>query len=158
MEIRRAKTEDINGIMDLLFQVAEVHHKGRPDLFKSACSKYTESQLEDIIEDENKPIFVAVEDGRVLGHAFCVIEETAKNGVLVPHKSLYIDDICVDEKSRGKHIGKALCNRVLEYAKEEECYNVTLNVWTLNKTAMAFYKALGFREQKVVMETILGED
>ena len=158
MEIRRAKTEDLNGIMNLLYQVAEVHHKGRPDLFKAGCAKYTKEQLESIIMDKNSVVFVAVEDGAVLGHAFCVLEETAKNGVLVPHRSLYIDDICVDEKSRGKHVGKSLCDRVLQYAKEEACYNVTLNVWTLNKNAMAFYKALGFKEQKIVMETVLRID
>ncbi len=158
MEIRRAKNEDADGIMKLLYQVAEVHHKGRPDLFKAGCAKYTKEQLEAIIKDRNSPVFVAVEAEAVLGHAFCVLEETAKNGVLVPHTSLYIDDICVDKESRGRHVGTALCNRVLQYAKEEGCYNVTLNVWTLNENAIAFYKALGFKEQKIVMETVLNGD
>ena len=155
MEIRRAEFKDIKGIMSLLYQVAEVHHKGRPDIFMGGASKYSESELADIIADNSTPIFVAESDGDILGHAFCVLKETGENGVLVNHKSLYIDDICVDENARGRHVGTALCKHVLAFAKEQSCYNVTLNVWTLNDGAMAFYRAMGFKEQKITMETII---
>ena len=155
MNIRKAEEKDIKGIMNLLYQVAEVHHKGRPDIFKGGCSKYNEDELSKIIADENTPVLVAEVDGNIFGHAFCVFERAGKNGVLVDNKSLYIDDICVDENCRGKHIGSALCQAVMSLAKEEDCYNVTLNVWSLNKTAAAFYKAMGFKEQKVTMETVL---
>ena len=43
-------------------------------------------------------------------------------------KTLYIDDLCVDENVRGKSIGKQLFEHVKSYAKEIECYNITLNV------------------------------
>lgn len=158
MEVRCANINDVDGIMSLLYQVAEVHHNGRPDLFKGGCSKYTVEQLKNIISDKQTPVFVAVEDGKVMGHAFCVVTTTDTNGVLVPHKTLYVDDICVDENCRGKRIGTELCNRVKRYAKENGCYNVTLNVWCLNKPAMSFYKAMGFSEQKIVMETLVDAD
>ena len=141
--------------MNLLYQVADVHHKGRADIFKGGAAKYTPQQLEVLLEDQSKPIFVAAEGDKILGHAFCVIKNAEDSGVLVPHKSLYIDDICVNEHVRGQHIGSALCNKVFEYAASEKCYNVTLNVWCLNEIAIAFYKALGFKEQKIVMEAVL---
>ncbi len=158
MYVRKARISDIEGIMNLLYQVAGVHHKGRPDIFKGGCSKYSRDELENIIVDSSKTVFVAVDGEKVLGHAFCVLEQSGKSGVLVDNKSLYIDDICVDETCRGKHIGTMLCNKVLEYAREEKCYNVTLNVWCLNAPAIAFYKALGFKEQKIVMESIVVDD
>ena len=75
--------------------------------------------------------------------------------VLTPIKSLYIDDLCVDENCRGKHIGTKLFAFVKDYAKDIGCYNVTLNVWSCNEGAMKFYESLGMKPQKVGMEAIL---
>lgn len=153
--VRKAEIGDINEITKLLYQVASVHHKGRPDIFMDGCVKYSADELADIISDEKTPVLVAVEDAEIVGHGFCVIKEAGENGVLVNNKTLYIDDICVDEKHRGRHIGTLICNEILKLAERQGCYNVTLNVWCLNSAAVEFYKALGFKPQKIVMETVL---
>ena len=154
MNIRRADKRDMEKIKDLLNQVLTVHHNGRPDIFKANCRKYTDSELEELIKDDARPIFVADEDG-VLGYAFCVIKETKNNNILTDIKTLYIDDLCVDENIRGKHVGTALYNYVKEYAKEIGCYNVTLNVWSCNESAQQFYEGQGLKPQKTTLETIL---
>lgn len=154
MNIRRADKRDMEKIKDLLNQVLTVHHNGRPDLFKANCRKYTDSELEELIKDDARPIFVANEDG-VLGYAFCVIKEMKNNNILTDIKTLYIDDLCVDENIRGKHVGTALYNYVKEYAKEIGCYNVTLNVWSCNESAQQFYERQGLKPQKTTLETIL---
>lgn len=155
MNIRRAVYSDMEGINNLLRQVLEVHHKGRPDLFKGGVKKYNDQQLKEIIDDNNRPVFVAVEDDIVLGYAFCIIKQAVNDNILTDIKTLYIDDLCVDEKSRGMHIGKGLYEFVLDYAKSIECYNVTLNVWALNDSAMKFYESCGLKPQKIGMEKIL---
>ena len=156
MEIRRAKEQDMDGINDLLQQVCLVHHKGRPDLFKYGAKKYTDDQLRAIIHDDCRPIFTAVDDqGNVLGYAFCVFQQHFDDNILTDIKTLYIDDLCVDETIRGQHIGKSLYEHALAFAREKGCYNVTLNVWSLNEAAMKFYQACGLKPQKVGMETIL---
>lgn len=156
MEIRRAKVQDIDGINNLLMQVCLVHHKGRPDLFKYGAKKYSDEELKEIIADDMRPIFVAVDDAqKVLGYAFCIFQQHINNNILTDIKTLYIDDLCVDETIRGQHIGKRLYDAVLSFAKESGCYNVTLNVWSLNEGAMKFYEACGLKPQKVGMETIL---
>lgn len=156
MNIRRALISDMQGINKLLNQVLMVHHNGRPDLFKANVKKYTDEELEEIIEDNNKPIFVAVDDNEeVLGYAFCVFQQYINNNILTDIKTLYIDDLCVDEGKRGMHIGKALYEYVVEYAKSENCYNITLNVWSCNESAIKFYEHCGFVPQKVGMEKIL---
>ena len=156
MEIRRAKTTDMDGINKLLMQVCLVHHKGRPDIFKYGAKKYTDEELKAIIADDIRPIFVGVnEQGDVLGYAFCIFQQHLNNNILTDIKTLYIDDLCVDEELRGQHIGKQLYEAVLAFAKESDCYNVTLNVWSLNESAMKFYEACGLKPQKVGMETIL---
>lgn len=156
MEIRRAREQDMDGINDLLRQVCLVHHKGRPDLFKSGAKKYTDEQLKAIIHDDCRPIFTAVdEQGKVLGYAFCVFLQHPNDNIFTDIKTLYIDDLCVDETIRGQHIGKSLYESVLAFAREKGCYNVTLNVWSLNEPAMKFYQACGLKPQKVGMEVLL---
>lgn len=156
MEIRRAKEQDMDGINKLLLQVCLIHHKGRPDLFKYGAKKYTDEELKAIINDDSRPIFTAIgENGAVLGYAFCIFQQHTDNNILTDIKTLYIDDLCVDEAIRGKHIGKKLYGHVLAYAKEKGCYNVTLNVWSCNESAMKFYQACGLKPQKVGMEIIL---
>lgn len=156
MYIRRAKETDMPGINNLLRQVLMVHHNGRPDLFKANAKKYTDEQLAELIKDDTKPIFVCVdEEENVLGYAFCVWQQHINNEILTDIKTLYIDDLCVDETRRGQHIGKSLYEYVLAYAKENKFYNVTLNVWSLNESAMKFYEACGLVPQKVGMEHIL---
>ena len=154
--VRRAEKKDIPAIMDLLVQVDMVHHNGRPDIFKGPTTKYDEKQLEEIIADDEKPVFVYVDEfENVNGHAFCIHMQAKEHRVLTDIKTLYIDDICVDEKARGSHIGKALYEHVLSYAKEKEFYNITLNVWACNPGAIKFYESMGLVPQKIGMEKIL---
>lgn len=156
MVIRRAKNTDMPGIDQLLEQVLMVHHNGRPDLFKSGAKKYTDEELVEIIRDDSKPIFVAVDEAdKVLGYAFCVFQQHINNNILTDVKTLYIDDLCVEEVLRGQHIGKQLYEYVLAFAKNQGCYNVTLNVWACNESAMRFYEKCGLVPQKVGMEKIL---
>ena len=156
MVIRRAKNTDMSGINKLLEQVLMVHHNGRPDLFKSGAKKYTDEELVEIIRDDSKPIFVAVDESdKVLGYAFCVFQQHINNNILTDVKTLYIDDLCVEEALRGQHIGKQLYEYVLAFAKDQGCYNVTLNVWACNESAMRFYEKCGLVPQKIGMERIL---
>lgn len=155
MVIRRAEDIDIPKIHDLLMQVCLVHHNGRPDLFKYGARKYTDEQLVQMIKDDSKPIFVAVDDDNaVLGYAFCIFEQQINNNILTDVKTLYIDDLCVDESLRGQHIGKQLYDFVVDFAKKSDCYNLTLNVWSCNKSAMKFYESCGLKPQKIHLETI----
>ena len=156
MEIRRATAADIEGIDKLLYQVNMVHHNGRPDLFKAGGRKYTDEQLLALLADDTRPVFAAVdEEGHVLGYAFCILQQHPDDNILTDIKTLYIDDLCVDENIRGQHIGRRLYEYVKRYAKETGCYNLTLNVWACNESARKFYERCGLVPQKYGMETIL---
>ena len=155
MEIRMAKPEDIPGIIDLLLQVGEVHNKIRPDLFRAGARKYDEKALTEILKDPNRPIFAAVEDGTLLGYCFCILEITRDNPVLMDQKSLYIDDLCVDENVRGKHVGERLYDFAVDYARKIGCDSLTLNVWCGNDSAMKFYESRGLKQRNIHMEARL---
>ena len=154
--VRRADRRDIPAIISLLLQVNMVHHNGRPDLFKGPTTKYDGDELEAILSDDAPPVFVCESEvGRVLGHGFCVFQQHVNNRLLTDVKTLYIDDICVDEAARGRGVGRALYESIVAFARSSGCYNITLNVWSCNPGAMAFYEKLGLTPYRTGMEQIL---
>lgn len=155
VKIRRAVLNDIPIIDKLLYQVHKVHSDARPDIFKRGAKKYTDDELKGIICDDKRPIFVAEKDGCIAGYAFCISIEVKDDNSLSDIKTLYIDDLCVDESIRCGHIGTNLYNYVVDFAQKNGYYNVTLNVWADNKNALKFYEHIGLKVQKIGMEKIL---
>jgi len=154
--VRRAEINDNDGIIKLLLQIADFHHKGRPDMFKEGSKKYNRDEFEAILQDKDRPIFVAVDDSNtVLGYCFCMITRYESHAVYHDFTSLYIDDFCVDETCRGQGVGKIIFAAVLEYAKEINVYNIDLNVWEFNEGAIKFYESCGFSTRSRRMEMIL---
>ena len=153
--IRKATEKDIPRLLDLLFQVCMVHHNGRPDIFK-AGTKYDAQELKQILKDTQKEILVWVdEDDQVQGYCFGIYQQHLHHSVMTDIKTFYIDDLCVEATMRGKHIGKELYQEAVNLAKSQGCYNVTLNVWSCNPSAMKFYESCGLLPQKIGMEQIL---
>ncbi|MBQ7455991.1 MAG: GNAT family N-acetyltransferase [Desulfovibrio sp.] len=155
LTIRHATVNDIPALQNLLTQVNATHHFGRPDLFK-LTTKYSEEDLAVLLQQEHFPVLVATTaDGTVVGHAFCQLIVHQGERLLEDIRTLYIDDICVDEKARRHNVGKRLYAACLALAKERSCNNVTLQVWACNPGAVAFYEACGMHVQKYGMEVLL---
>lgn len=153
--IRPAIESDIPRLEDLLYQVHGLHAEGRPDIFIPGCKKYTADQLRAILADTaNKPIFAAILNGELVGYCFCV-RQAQSAASMQKISTLYIDDLCVDQAFRGRGIGKVLYDHTVAYARSEGYYNVTLNVWACNPSAMRFYEKCGLAVQKVGMELVL---
>ena len=155
MEVRFAQAKDVTGILQLLKQVGGVHHRGRPDIFRTGAQKYGASQILAMLDSPKTPIFVATEKEKVLGYGFCQVKIYENDPVIADHTEVYIDDLCVDESLRGQGIGRIIYEEILRYAKMRKAYNVTLNVWCCNPDAVAFYEKLGLKPQKIGMETLL---
>ena len=158
MFICRADESHIPGMICLLLQVGQVHHEGRPDIFRAGAQKYNEDDLQVLLRDEKRPIFIAEEDGQVLGYGFCILKHTENDPVLCDSRSLYIDDLCVDENCRGKHVGSHIYAYIKDYARTIGCDTVTLNVWAFNESALRFYEAMGMRKRNIYMEDKLEEN
>ncbi|MDD6994888.1 MAG: GNAT family N-acetyltransferase [Candidatus Borkfalkiaceae bacterium] len=172
MLIRKAEKRDVPSLLRLLKQVLELHAKLRPDIFISGTTKYTREEVERILLNPETPVFVAVATGDngengesgergddrgdgVMGYMFCILRRQPFSANMRDFKTLFIDDLCVDETCRGKRVGQALYEFALQYAGKQGCYNVTLNVWAGNDGARAFYEKMGMRVQETRMEKIL---
>ena len=156
MQIRRAAEKDIDRINELLGQVLEIHAGIRPDIFIPGTTKYTNAELEEMMKDDDKPIYVAVDDeDYVMGYAFCQIRKQPFSNNMIQFDTMFIDDLCVDAELRGRHVGEALFIFVKEEAKRRNCYDVTLNVWEENNCARHFYDKMGLKVKESQLEIIL---
>ena len=155
MNIRFAEEKDIPQMIDLLKQVGQVHHEARPDLFRAGAQKYDEAALKRLLAEPNRPIIAGVEEDKMIGYAFCILQQIKGDPVLCDRKTLYIDDLCVDQAVRGGGVAQAIYQGVLDYARSIHCDAVTLNVWCGNDRAMHFYEKCGFKPQKIGMELTL---
>ena len=152
MDIRLANNQDIPDLLGLLRQVGQVHHEIRPDIFPEHTLKYDKNALSELLKDESRPIFVAVEGENVAGYCFCQLRIYEGTGVSTRRRELYIDDLCVDESRRGRGVAGALYRHVCGYAREQGCQFITLNVWCGNDSAMGFYENAGLRPRNIMME------
>ena len=156
MMIRKAEERDIPRIMELLGQVLQIHADIRPDIFIPGTTKYTVDELKALLKNKEKPIYVAANEADVcVGYAFCQLQEQPFSNNMVQFKSLFIDDLCVDQQARGQHIGERLFEYVKNEAKRMNCYEVTLNVWAGNASAEKFYEKMGMKTKERQMEYIL---
>ena len=86
--------------------------------FQGNWKKYTAKELTKMLNDSSKPIFVATdENDNVIGYIFCIFKQQTNHNVLTDIKTLFIDDLCVDESTRGQNIGKKLYNFALDLQK-----------------------------------------
>ena len=156
MYIRKAEEKDISRILELLSQVLEIHAALRPDLFVSGTTKYSYDELIELLKDNNRLVYTAVDDKDIVeGYAICEIRQQPPRNNQVPFRSIHIDDLCVEESLREKHVGKALFEHVKSEAEKTGCYEITLNVWEGNESARSFYEKMGFSIKYTAMEYIL---
>ncbi|MDD4164798.1 MAG: GNAT family N-acetyltransferase [Eubacteriales bacterium] len=154
--VRKALERDIPELISMLMQVAKVHHDARPDIFKTGSKKYDEQELRTLLADELTAIFVAADESdTAVGYIFCMLHEYKNHFLMRDCKTLYIDDLCIDNTVRSSGIGRILYSHACAFAKLQGCYNITLNVWAGNDNALKFYEHLGLFEQKRTMEMIL---
>ncbi len=154
MKIIKATINDIDQIEKLLYQVHKVHSDARADLFIAGKKKYNKEELIKIINNENTPIFVYKKENIILGYAF-IIYKIENADSLVKIKTMYVDDFCVDENYKHQGIGTKLFDFLKDEAKKQNCYNITLNVYSFNKAAKAFYEKQQLKELKTYMELIV---
>ena len=158
MEIRFAQPADVPAILALLRYTGRVHHKGRPDLFRPGAQKYGASAILALMQSSQTPIFVACADGKVMGYCFCRVVSNDHDPVLEDRTSMFIEDLCVAEEYRRRHVGTQLYRQAQGYARGRKCDSITLNVWAFNEPAVKFYESLGMKPLKIGMEAVLEEE
>lgn len=154
---RRAAPADRIGIMPLQKEIADLHHDGRPDLFRTEARYYSEDDFYAKLTHPDHRIFIAEVDGEVAGYVFALVKHVRSHPTYVDFDTFYIDDICVSERYRRHGIATALFERCTAQAREDGCYNIELNVFCFNEDAVAFYEAMGMKKMICRMEVLVSE-
>ncbi len=156
IRVRKAEKQDAPRIAELLCTIAQLHHEGRPDIYADGGAKYDITAVENKIKDDDEIILVAVDEkDYVLGYTMSKIYTTKDEGIVIGHKKMYVDDVCVDSAYRNLGIGKLLMVATKQKAIDENCHICELNVWAFNEGAIKFYESCGMTKQRIYMEYIL---
>ena len=154
--IRRAEKKDAARLAALLEIIAQLHHEGRPDIYGGGGAQYDIEAVEKKISNTDEIILVATdENDYVLGYTMSKIIDVEENGILLPYRKMYIDDVCVDPECRKCGVGKKLMESTKQEAVNAGCHIAELNVWAFNENAVNFYKNCGMTVQRMYMEYIL---
>lgn len=153
--IRCAQQSDCAKIRPLQKEIADLHHAGRPDLFKTEARYYTDEAFAEMLRDRSHFIFIAEDGGEVVGYAFAWVINYKDHPTYREFDCFYIDDICVLSSHRRQGIGRGLFEKCRETAAERGCKMMDLGVWGFNREAIAFYESMGMKERIRKMELTL---
>lgn len=156
--IRQAVPEDCLRIRPLQEQIALLHKKGRPDLFRAEARFFSQEAFNERLQDPKHTVLIAEENGVVVGYAFAWVIFYRDHPTYMDFDTFYIDDICVLESHRRRGIGRKLFQRCRETARTLGCKNMDLGVWSFNQGAIAFYERCGMQERVRRMELNLEEE
>lgn len=146
MEFLVPNVKDYKEINELAIQVHNCHVNWRPDLFIKCDNLISKEDLEDMIQ--NNSIFVLKEDSKIIAYATIIIKERNHKGFRY-RKQLDIDSICVDEKYRNQGIGTKFLNFIKDYAIENGCTDIALNVNEENLNAIHLYEKFGMKRKHI---------
>ena len=113
---------------------------GYLEFYKSTISsEQTELTWKRLINNELKMFgFVAESEEGVIGFTHCLFRPSTWTET----DYCYLEDLFVDPNIRGKGIGRALINKVVELAKEKKSKRVYWTTQEFNKTARVLYDSI----------------
>ena len=130
IKIRRAVKEDCARLLELIHELA-VYEKA-PQEVTVTMEHFVESGF------GKQPVWwalVAEADGQVEGFALYYIRYSTWKG-----QRMYLEDLIVTEKMRGKGLGKMLFDQLIVEAKEKNFSGIAWQVLEWNEPAIRFYK------------------
>ena len=140
--VRKATHNDTPAISELYREQFREMAKLIPDFIKEGDQSI--EFLEKTISSDDSDILVYENDGRVVGFILLQAKERPDFDFMIPGKYCYIMDIIVTESHRNKGFATALMNSAKDWAKEQSCNLINLDVLVNNHGAIKLYEKLGF--------------
>lgn len=154
--IRKVTKNDYEELKKLVYQVHELHHKNRPDIYVDGNPLPLE-YFNEILNDDNAFNYVYVENNKIYGLLMATKKSNRSIPISKPRMTYFIEDIVVDKNFRRKGIGKKLYYFLKEQAIKENIDAIELNVWAFNESAIRFYESLGMSIKNMKLEQILNK-
>lgn len=142
MEIIESKKFDL--IASLVEEVQNLHANLFPSVYKPFELEKIREMMEQLLSDEKCRVFVAQEEGVIIGYIMVLIKEVPENAFHFAYKLLHIDQIAVSSNHQKTGVGSILMDKVEELAKELAIGRIELDHLYVNDTAAKFFKGKGF--------------
>lgn len=150
--VRRATPADLPGIGRLGALLVEEHYDFDPRRFLTATpgtpagyASFISTQL----EDPDKAVLVADDNGDVIGYAYAAVEGYDYMALRGPAGVL--QDVIVDPEHRGRGVGRLLINATLEFFRSCDVPRVVLSTAEQNEAAQRLFASMGFRRTMIEM-------
>jgi ribosomal protein S18 acetylase RimI-like enzyme len=148
MVIKKATMMDFEEIHTIFEEVHDLHLQNTNKVFKNT-DPLTKEEFKLALENENS-FFLVAEEIKIIGFINAFINE--KEGIRTKHKkTMHIEQLGVKKTEQQRGIGSKLIEEIKNIAKENNCDNIILDVWSFNSNAKKFYKNKGFKEQRIRM-------
>lgn len=152
IKVREAIINDYEGLCEIYRELDELHRLNHPELFvKPDDYARAKEYVSEIINDNDKALFVAEADAKVIGFAECYILKSSSFPVIKKREWIQLDNIAVNSDYQNCHIGSLLLEKVIEWAKFKEVSRIELKVYSFNRNAIEFYTKKGFKDLNKTM-------
>ncbi|HAQ61906.1 TPA: N-acetyltransferase [Candidatus Delongbacteria bacterium] len=144
MNIRIEKTIDSRLLAKLNHDVQELHSRIEPDIYKPHDEEEIKKFFDSFLIKDNVFAYIAYFEDTPAGYIVLIKRDYPEGPFTKRHLSIHIDQICVENKFKGKGIGKSLIGFTTQFAKDNGINRIELDFWTKNKNAGEFFKSQGF--------------
>ncbi len=150
--IRQAMEKDYEGLNVLFEEIDEYHRKALPHIFRKPDGPArTRDFLSGILADQNATIFIAEIQDRIIGLVYAYVRSIPEIPIRIPCRAGEIDSIVVKREYRRYGVGRALMERIHQWAGRMKLDRLELSVWSFNKEAQDFYRELNYESAVIRM-------
>jgi ribosomal protein S18 acetylase RimI-like enzyme len=150
--VRRATPADLTRIGRLGALLVKEHYDFDPQRFLAARPGTSEDYASFIstqLEDPDKTVLVADDNGDVIGYAYAAVDGYDYIALRGPAGVLH--DVIVEPEHRGRGVGRLLVNAMLAFFKSRGIPRVVLSTAAQNDAAQRLFASMGFRRTMIEM-------
>ena len=152
VNIRLAKVRDYKSICSISKELQVYHLKNRPDIYKEERKTIYKRYFNELLKEEDVEVLVITLDEKIVGYSIIRYVDLKNIDLLKDRYYAYIDEICIKEGFRRQRLGKVLFEYIYTLIKNKGVDALELGVWSFNKSAIDFYRAMGMVEKNIRME------
>jgi len=143
---RKATLEDITTLLDFEQGIIEAERPFDPTIHDGQISYYNIAEL---INNEDSEVFVVEINNQIVASGYAKIK--GDRHYLKHDKIGYLGFMFVHKEHRGQGLNKLIINDLLKWCKEQSIFEIRLDVYQDNITAIKAYEKVGFKKHMINM-------
>ena len=143
--VREATEADADSISSLNSDVQAAHASAVPWLFKPAGPEaFPPDAVAELLDEPGNLVFIAEVESCPAGYVYAEIIDRPETSFNYAYQMIYIHHVSVRPTLRRQGVGRALLEAVQTEANKRDIRMISLDVWTFNDAARAFFSRSGF--------------